>query len=64
MDELGDAADSIAAHFAFAAIGVEHLHPRISRLARPNQDQAIATDTESSMRYLARQFGQIIREGL
>ena len=42
----GGAADGIAAHFGFAAIGIKNAHGEIGALGGKEQDQAIAADAE------------------
>ena len=46
VDILGHAADAVAAHLAFAAVGVEHPHPGVGPFRRADQDQAVAADAE------------------
>ena len=54
VNVLGDAADAVAAHFAFAAICVEHPHLRVSYRAGKDQDHAVAANAEPSVRDLNR----------
>ena len=42
--EASQAAQAVSAHLRFAAIGVEHPHPRIGLLGRADQDQPIRAD--------------------
>ena len=55
VDVLGDAADAVAAHLAFGAVGVEHPHPGIGPLGGHDQDQAVAADAEVAVADGARQ---------
>lgn len=59
MHVFGDAADAVAAHFAFAAIVVEHPHPRVRDIAGQDQDQPVSADTEAAMRNPLRQFSGV-----
>ena len=55
--EAGQAADAIATHLRFAAIGVEDAHAQLpTRLAREGQDHAVATDAEATVAKLADQL--------
>ena len=49
VEVLGDAADAVAAHLAFGAVGVEHPHPGVGPLGRHDQDQAVAADPEMAI---------------
>ncbi len=51
---FGDAADAVAAHLAFRAVGVEHPHPGIGSFRGHDQDQAIAADPEMAIADLDR----------
>ena len=46
VDELGDAADAVAAHLRLAAVGVEHAHLRVGDLGGADEDEAVAADAE------------------
>src|SRR5205823_946986 len=41
---FGHAANAVAAHFAFQAVGVEHAHADVGLLRRHDEDQAVAAD--------------------
>ena len=43
---LGHAADTVAAHLAFAAVIIEHLHPKIRLVAGQDQDQSVGAAAE------------------
>ncbi len=47
--EPRDAADTVAAHFAAAAVGVIHLHPHVGGGRGAQHDQAVAADTEAAI---------------
>jgi hypothetical protein len=49
VDVLRDAADTVAAHFRFAAVGVEHLHASVGTIGGADEYQAVATHAEVSM---------------
>ena len=52
---LCDATDAIAAHFCFAAIGIEHAHFHVSLFRGLNQNQPIAAHAEIPIADFARQ---------
>ena len=58
---LGDAANAVAAHLRFAAVGVEHAHAHIGALGWANQDEAIAADAEVAIADLDAQLGRMTR---
>ena len=66
VDELGDAADAVAAHFGVGAVGVEHPHAGIGDIGRHNQNQPIGTNAFVPVthrnRGLYRVFGQRVVE--
>src|SRR5690606_17921285 len=64
VDVLGNAADTVAAHLAFAAVGIEHLHPRIGPFRRTNQDQPVTPDSEVPIAHLTSQPGNVFRQFL
>ena len=43
---FGDAANAVAAHFGFAAVGVEHAHADVGFLGGEDEDQAVGSDAE------------------
>src|SRR5439155_25556809 len=49
VDVLGHAADAVAAHLRFAAVGVEHAHAGVGALRRADEDQAVAADAEMAV---------------
>ncbi len=57
---FGHAADSVAAHFRFRSVGVEHPHPRIGNFRGADQNQSVAADTEMPIGNLARQSGRVV----
>ncbi len=46
IDIFGETADAVAAHFGFAAVGVEHPHLVIGHFGGQNQQQAVAANAE------------------
>ena len=46
VEQLGDAADAVAAHLGLAAVGVEHAHARVAHLAGQDREHAVAADAE------------------
>src|SRR5690606_11433202 len=46
VDVLADAADSVAAHLSFAAVGVEHPHGEVAALAGQDENQSIRPHSE------------------
>ena len=64
MHELGNTSDSVATHFRFAAVGVEHAHFGIGDRGREDQDDSIATDSEASVGQFNGQALEIFGEGL
>ncbi len=46
---LGDAANAVAAHFAFRAVGVEHSHFRVGAFGRHDHDEAVAADARMAV---------------
>jgi len=53
---LGDAADAVAAHLAFGAVGVEHAHPGTRPLGWHDQDEAVGSDPEMAIAHGDRQL--------
>ena len=43
---LGDTADTVAAHFTFGAVGVEHAHPHVGFGAGKDENEPVATDAK------------------
>ena len=43
---LGHAAHAVAAHFGFAAVGIEHAHPHVRTLGGQDEDQPVGPDAE------------------
>ena len=58
---LGDAANAVAAHLAFGAVGVEHPHSGVGPLGGHDQDQAVAADAEVAVADGPRQRGRVVR---
>ena len=48
-EHLGDAADAVAAHLGFAAVGVQHAHARVAGLAGQDGEHAVAADAEPAI---------------
>lgn len=46
VGEFGDAADSVAAHFGFGAVGVEHSHADVGEVGGEDEDEAVGADAE------------------
>ena len=61
---FGHAADAVAAHLGFAAVGVEHPHAGVGALRWADQDQAVAPDPPMAVADGARQHGHIIGNSL
>ena len=59
VDELGHAANAVAAHLRFAAVGVEHAHAGVGRSDGTDQDQPIAADAEMPVADCLRQAGRV-----
>src|SRR5262249_5614987 len=49
VQELGDAADAVAAHLGLAAVRVEHAHARVRDLAGQDRQHAFAADAEAAI---------------
>ena len=64
VDVLGHAADAVAAHFRFAAVGVEHPHPGRGDRRRANQDQPVAAHAKMPIRDAPGQLGRVVRQRL
>jgi hypothetical protein len=64
VDELGDAADAVAAHLRLAAVGVEHAHLRVGDLGAADEDEAVAADAEVAVAHGARQGRRVGGFGL
>ena len=64
VDVLGDAADAVAAHLAFGAVGVEHAHAGVGPFGGGDQDQAVGADAEVAVADGAGEGGQVAGGGL
>jgi tryptophan synthase beta subunit len=58
-----DASDSIATHFRFRSVGVEHAHLRVCLVGRTDENQTVTADAFMAVRYLSREESRILREG-
>ncbi len=56
---LGDAPDSVAAHFRLAAVGVEHAHPHVGTIGRKNEDESVRADSKMPIGHFLRRRGRI-----
>ena len=59
VDDAGEAADAVAAHFGFAAVRIEDLHPEIGCVRRQDEDQAVGADAVVTVAYRSGESGQI-----
>ena len=60
--EFSHAADPVAAHFRFAAVGVEDTHFEIRLIRGRNIDHPVGSGAEMAIRQLLRNGGDILRD--
>ena len=60
VDVFGKAADAVAAHFRFTAIGIDDAHADVGFIARHDDDDAIGTDARMGSAHLDGQLGKIL----
>ncbi len=62
IDVLGHAAHSVAAHFAFRSVGVEHSHASVGHRRGADENQAVATYAEMAVGDFASELVGVRRE--
>ena len=60
VHKFSHAADTVAAHFRFAAVGIENAHFEVGDLGILNQNQAVGADTEVPVRPFNGQLRRIL----
>ena len=60
VDVFGKAADAVAAHFRFTAVGIDDAHADVGFIARHDDDDAVGTDARMRGAHLDGQLGKIL----
>ena len=60
VDVFGKAADAVAAHFRFTAVGIDDAHADVGFIARHDDDDAVGTDARMRGAHLNGQLGKIL----